>query len=77
MILLILRMRLEDFEVKKHVDLIDDKFQSFLEDLKIFNYHISDLDRRLGTLIAQAFDDCTFTESAFKLVAMFGPFLER
>ncbi|CAK8694647.1 unnamed protein product [Clavelina lepadiformis] len=58
-------------------DPLDPVDESFNNDLENFREHITDIDRRLGAIVAQSFDDCPSTESAFKLVAMFGSLLER
>lgn len=52
-------------------------FQRFNNDLEAFQKRIADVDRRLGSIAAQAFDDCPSTESAFKLINIFGGLLER
>ncbi|MCJ8738611.1 hypothetical protein PDJAM_G00037760 [Pangasius djambal] len=51
--------------------------QSFEMDFKKFQTHITDYERRLGTIFCQAFEDCAFPESATKLFEMFGFVLER
>uniref|UniRef100_A0A2K5EHB9 Dynein axonemal heavy chain 9 n=1 Tax=Aotus nancymaae TaxID=37293 RepID=A0A2K5EHB9_AOTNA len=42
-----------------------------------FNQKVEDLDRRLGTIIIQAFDDAPDLEHAFKLLDIAGNLLER
>ncbi|XP_037595504.1 dynein heavy chain 9, axonemal isoform X5 [Cebus imitator] len=42
-----------------------------------FNEKVEDLDRRLGTIIIQAFDDASDLEHAFKLLDIAGNLLER
>ncbi|XP_076855598.1 dynein axonemal heavy chain 17-like [Brachyhypopomus gauderio] len=54
---------------------IDDK--SFDTDFREFQNQITDHERRLGTIICQAFDDCSSLESAVKLFDMFDLILER
>ncbi len=41
--------------------------QAFVEDYVEFKLKIADLDRRLASIICQAFDDCSGVESAFKV----------
>ena len=38
-----------------------------MEDYVEFKLKIADLDRRLASIICQAFDDCSGVESAFKV----------
>lgn len=42
-------------------------FQEFLNDYNNFTIKIGDFDRRLATIICQAFDDCSGVESLFKV----------
>uniref|UniRef100_H2YYB5 AAA+ ATPase domain-containing protein n=1 Tax=Ciona savignyi TaxID=51511 RepID=H2YYB5_CIOSA len=58
-------------------DGLDPSDSSFIQDFENFQLKIRDMDRRLGSVVSQAFDDCPLTESAFKLIAMFGSLLER
>ncbi|XP_013396327.1 dynein beta chain, ciliary isoform X2 [Lingula anatina] len=58
-------------------DALDPVDTEFTEDYKNFQAKIEDLDRRLGAIICQAFDDCSGLESALKLVDIFGSLLER
>ena len=51
--------------------------KEFHIDLMKFKERIYDMDRRLGSIIAQGFDDCNGTESAFKLIILLGPLLDR
>uniref|UniRef100_A0A674F0T2 Dynein axonemal heavy chain 17 n=1 Tax=Salmo trutta TaxID=8032 RepID=A0A674F0T2_SALTR len=51
--------------------------QSFDENFRKFQDKILDFERRLGTILCQAFDDCASTESAVKMLDMFGFILER
>ncbi|MGH0142545.1 UNVERIFIED_CONTAM: hypothetical protein FKN15_019724 [Acipenser sinensis] len=51
--------------------------EEFEYDYHVFKEKILDLDRRLATILYLAFKDCSGLESAFKLVAVFGCFLER
>lgn len=43
--------------------------QDFENDLCEFNQRVEDLDRRLGTVFSQAFDDAPDLEHAFKVCA--------
>ncbi|XP_076154706.1 dynein axonemal heavy chain 17-like isoform X2 [Alosa pseudoharengus] len=58
-------------------DAIDSDDKMFDEDYKDFQERLVDIERRLGTILCQAFDDCSCTESAVKLFDMFGFILER
>ncbi|XP_041102237.1 dynein heavy chain 11, axonemal-like [Polyodon spathula] len=58
-------------------DPLDYNSQEFEYDYHVFKEKILDLDRRLATILYLAFKDCSGLESAFKLVAVFGCFLER
>uniref|UniRef100_A0A7M4EWH0 Dynein axonemal heavy chain 9 n=1 Tax=Crocodylus porosus TaxID=8502 RepID=A0A7M4EWH0_CROPO len=48
-----------------------------LVDASNFKQQVEDMDRRLGTIFCQAFDDASDLEHAFKLLDMFGSLLER
>uniref|UniRef100_A0A674EYS7 Dynein axonemal heavy chain 17 n=1 Tax=Salmo trutta TaxID=8032 RepID=A0A674EYS7_SALTR len=58
-------------------DAIDTGNKSFDENFRKFQDKILDFERRLGTILCQAFDDCASTESAVKMLDMFGFILER
>jgi len=58
-------------------DPLDLECEDFQSDLKTFNDRIYDMDRRLGSIIAQGFDDCNGVEGAFKLIVLLGPLLDR
>ncbi|NXH32764.1 DYH9 protein, partial [Myiagra hebetior] len=51
--------------------------QEFEQDALAFQQRVEDLDRRLGTVFTQAFDDAPDLEHIFKLLAMFQSLLER
>uniref|UniRef100_A0A8C5F0M4 Dynein axonemal heavy chain 11 n=1 Tax=Gopherus evgoodei TaxID=1825980 RepID=A0A8C5F0M4_9SAUR len=51
--------------------------QEFEEDYVEFKAKILDFDRRLGSILCVGFLDCSGLESAFKLLAIFGYFLEK
>ncbi|RXM32245.1 Dynein heavy chain 11, axonemal [Acipenser ruthenus] len=61
----------------RNYDPLDYNCQEFEYDYHVFKEKILDLDRRLATILYLAFKDCSGLESAFKLVAVFGCFLER
>eukprot|EP00058_Branchiostoma_floridae_P013849 XP_002599337.1 hypothetical protein BRAFLDRAFT_275161 [Branchiostoma floridae] len=63
--------------VESNYDSLDPKNEDFMADYKRFTDRIYDLDRRLGAIICQAFDDCSGIESIFKLLDIFGSLLER
>ena len=58
-------------------DSLDPKDPGFLKDYEKFNQKVSALDRKLGAILARAFDDCIVTESLFKLLHIFGTLVER
>ena len=53
------------------------KLQEFNKDLAVFNNHICDMDRRLGSIVVQGFDDCSGTEGTFKMITLLGSLLNR
>lgn len=58
-------------------DPLDPGQQNFYQDYQVFQTKVEDLDRRLGTIISQGFEDCSSIESAVKLLHMFGSLLDR
>ncbi|XP_032902051.1 dynein heavy chain 11, axonemal [Amblyraja radiata] len=58
-------------------DPLDYNCMDFENDYNAFKEKIVDFDRQLGTILCVAFNDCSGLESAFKLLAVFGAFLER
>ena len=44
--------------------------QEFLHDYEVFENQVLDLDRRLGAIICQGFDDCGGLEGIFKVNIM-------
>ncbi|XP_067673689.1 dynein beta chain, ciliary-like [Haliotis asinina] len=58
-------------------DCLDPSSKEFLDDYNSFLEKIGDFDRRLATIICQAFDDCSGLESIFKLIDISGTLLER
>ena len=51
--------------------------QEFPADYKAFQAKVEDLERRLGAIACQAFDDANGPEAAFKVVFVLGSLLER
>ncbi|XP_057356823.1 dynein axonemal heavy chain 9 isoform X5 [Manis pentadactyla] len=58
-------------------DCLDPQSTEFENDVSEFNQRVKDLDRRLGTIFIQAFDDAPSLEHAFKLIDIAGKLLER
>ncbi|XP_023385619.1 dynein heavy chain 9, axonemal [Pteropus vampyrus] len=58
-------------------DCLDPQGMEFENDVSKFNQRVEDLDRRLGTIFIQAFDDAPDLEHAFKLLDIAGSLLER
>uniref|UniRef100_A0A8C6C0I2 Dynein axonemal heavy chain 9 n=1 Tax=Monodon monoceros TaxID=40151 RepID=A0A8C6C0I2_MONMO len=58
-------------------DCLDPQSMEFENDVSEFNQRVEDLDRRLGTVFIQAFDDAPGLEHAFKLLDIAGNLLER
>ncbi|XP_008058125.2 dynein heavy chain 9, axonemal-like [Carlito syrichta] len=58
-------------------DCLDLQSMDFENDVSEFNQRVEDLDRRLGTIFIQAFDDTPGLEHAFKLLDIAGNLLER
>ncbi|XP_009867872.1 PREDICTED: dynein heavy chain 9, axonemal-like, partial [Apaloderma vittatum] len=58
-------------------DCLDLANTDFEQDAFDFQQKVEDIDRRLGTVFIQAFDDASDLEHAFKLLDMFGSLLER
>nr|XP_020770863.1 dynein heavy chain 9, axonemal-like [Odocoileus virginianus texanus] len=58
-------------------DCLDLQSVEFENDISDFNQRVEDLDRRLGTVFIQAFDDAPGLEHAFKLLDIAGNLLER
>ncbi|XP_061771898.1 dynein axonemal heavy chain 11 [Nerophis ophidion] len=57
--------------------LLDCTSQDFDQDYKNFKVKIEDFECRLASLLCLAFKDCAGLESAFKLLTIVGPLLER
>ncbi|XP_075778340.1 dynein axonemal heavy chain 11 isoform X2 [Pelodiscus sinensis] len=62
---------------EKTYDPSDFHNMEFEDDYVEFKTKILDFDRRLGSLLCVGFLDCSGLESAFKLLAIFGYFLEK
>uniref|UniRef100_A0A667HV87 Dynein axonemal heavy chain 9 n=2 Tax=Lynx canadensis TaxID=61383 RepID=A0A667HV87_LYNCA len=58
-------------------DCLDPQSTEFENDVSEFRQRVEDLDRGLGTLFIQAFDDAPGLEHAFKLLDIAGNLLER
>ncbi|KAL3857821.1 hypothetical protein ACJMK2_012454, partial [Sinanodonta woodiana] len=62
---------------ESHFDCLDLKDVKFINQYKVFQARVMDLDRRLATIVCHAFDDCSDLESIFKLLDIMGSLLER
>ncbi|KAJ3128700.1 hypothetical protein HK098_003691 [Nowakowskiella sp. JEL0407] len=58
-------------------DILNIALPDFEIDLAKFHTKIRDLDRRIGTIICQAFDDCSGLNNCFRLLESFTGFLGR
>ncbi|XP_057629488.1 dynein axonemal heavy chain 9 isoform X4 [Chionomys nivalis] len=58
-------------------DCLDLQSMEFENNVREFNKRVEDLDRRLATILIQAFDDTPDVEHAFKLLDIAGTLLER
>ncbi|XP_038180482.1 dynein heavy chain 9, axonemal [Arvicola amphibius] len=73
----------EEFEemykvfLESSYDCLDLQSMEFENDVREFNKRVEDLDRRLATILIQAFDDTPDVEHAFKLLDIAGTLLER
>ncbi|KAM9806325.1 dynein axonemal heavy chain 11 isoform 1-T1 [Syngnathus typhle] len=56
---------------------LDCNSQDFEKEYENFKLKIVDFECRFASLLCSAFKDCAGLESAFKLLTLFGPFLER
>ncbi|XP_045149226.1 dynein axonemal heavy chain 9 [Echinops telfairi] len=54
-------------------DCLDPQSREFEDDISGFNQRVEDLDRRLGTIFIQAFDDASGLDHAFKVCERFSP----
>ncbi|TPX70381.1 hypothetical protein SpCBS45565_g01824 [Spizellomyces sp. 'palustris'] len=62
---------------KLKYDVLDLNLNDFEVDLGHFHAKIADLDRRLGTILSQSFDDCSGLNSCFRLLESFAGLLSR
>ncbi|XP_077869744.1 dynein beta chain, ciliary-like [Saccoglossus kowalevskii] len=58
-------------------DALDPNTKEFLDDYEIFQKQVYDLDRRLGAILCQGFDDCSAVEAVFKMLDCYGTLLDR
>ena len=67
---------LETF-TKVPYDVLDVEVKQFDDDFYVFRCEIKELERRLGSVLNQGFDDCGTIFAAFKLIESFEGLLER
>ncbi|XP_065217396.1 dynein beta chain, ciliary [Planococcus citri] len=58
-------------------DVLDPEDSHFPNDYKHFQDHINKLDRKLASVLCQAFDECYNLEGIFKLIDVIGSAMER
>lgn len=58
-------------------DCSDPEDDSFVEDEKLFQDKVCDIDQRMSAICTQAFDDCHTPESMYKLILALGSLSER
>ena len=58
-------------------DCLDPEETAFIVDYEHFNNGIISLDRKLGATLTRALEDCTMSDSIFKLLHVFGAVTER
>ena len=56
---------------------MDRQCNEFKDDFNDFNKFVLDLDKRLASVITQAFEDCNGLQSVFKLITILGPIVSR
>ncbi|XP_059473724.1 dynein beta chain, ciliary isoform X2 [Neocloeon triangulifer] len=61
----------------KTYDALDPEEEAFIGDLATFQVKVTDLDRRLASILCQAFDDAHELDSIFKLINIVGSVLQR
>ena len=61
----------------KTYDCSNPQEKKFLKDLCKFNSQVWKMDRKLAAALTRAFDDCTSSDSIFKLFDIFGNLLQR
>ncbi|KAJ3249578.1 hypothetical protein HDU78_000105 [Chytriomyces hyalinus] len=62
---------------KLKYDVLDISLSDFEVDLANFHVTMTDLDRRIGTILCQSFDDCSGLHSCFRLLESFAGLLNR
>ncbi|KAJ8313224.1 hypothetical protein KUTeg_009222, partial [Tegillarca granosa] len=69
----------EEYKIftERTYDCLDPNSDEFLNDYNNFTIKIGDFDRRLATIICQAFDDCSGVDSVFKLIDIMGTLVDR
>lgn len=67
---------LSNFSKLKY-DVLDLNLNEFEVDLGNFHDKIADLDRRIGTILSQSFDDCSGLSACFRLLESFAGLLNR
>ena len=67
---------LEGFK-KLPYDVLDVETKQFDDDFYEFRCQIKELERRLGSVLNQGFEDCATISSAFKVIDAFEGLLER
>ena len=65
------------WSMAKHTSVVLVGSQEFPADYKAFQAKVEDLERRLGAISCQAFDDANGPETAFKVIFVLGSLLER
>jgi dynein heavy chain len=58
-------------------DALNPKDKKFLRDYEKFNSKLFNLDRKLGAILSRAFEDCTESQSVFRLLHVFGGLVDR
>ena len=58
-------------------DLLDVEAETFDDDFYVFRVSIKELEKRLGSVVSQGFDDCTTVYTSFKLLDSFDVMLQR
>ena len=58
-------------------DLLDVEAETFDDDFYVFRVQIKELEKRLGSVVTQGFEDCTTVYTSFKLLDSFDVMLQR
>jgi dynein heavy chain len=61
----------------KSFDPLDPNDKEFAKEYAAFMQMINEMDKRLGLIVCQAFDECSNCESVYKLIDMMGTLLHR